>query len=410
MWTKRWIITAALAALLLIAQGGPSALAQSTGATPGSIPMTADGFSTANIDLVTQQYDRLLAVAASFPDAAGPVVFDEVNSRLVARVKPSASAVGLQQAIRAAAVPADTLPVVFAPAARSIAELRAMGRYQEWAGPYAPFITQVIVNQLTETVEIMTTAHSTAIAQLGAARFGFSPAVVTSSVEKTISRREDNEPYSPGIALWRSETPNPIIYSAYCTGGFRFRKNSSRFFSTAGHCGGYNTQFWHDDANSIARVSGNYEYTGVDASLLAAMNGASFGTWIWFGGPNTTNLDPVTGRQTANLAVGAGVYFDGANGGRVYGRVIGFDDCLGDDAVWVDTFTGHPYDGEVRPGDSGGPVVRWNTSTSRTDDHVAVGLVQCRGTSGGTLYDRAAYTPVHRIEQVSDSTVDLSSV
>jgi hypothetical protein len=136
--------------------------------------------------------------------------------------------------------------------------------------------------------------------------------------------------------------------------------------------------------------------------MLAGENGAYFSRYSWFGEQDTTTAYPVTAKLTTWPAIGSAVYLSGSNGGLVYGRVVATNvtGCSGTPVVAVDTVTGHPEDGPVLYGDSGGPVTRWNTGTPETHDLVAVGSITCSDQD-----DYAGFDPIHRIEAATGAAV-----
>ncbi len=385
------------AALTLLAVGLPAA-------APAA-PAAPAGLDT---NRLARQYERLQAWADRFPDKIGTIVYDEQAQRLVVKVGQSAAAQALRQSTPLLAGD-DAVPVTFAVAATSRAQLRAARDFRSWAGDLAGSINHVTVDEPRERVIVLVDDRVAEVTARAEAALGFTPEVYIGRM-LPVSRRFDTPSYYGGIPLWYGPQSSPATAEADCTLGFKLKKsNGTTWTSTAGHCGPNETHYWHNAGNSIARVSGNY-YPGstVDVAILGADPGASWSSRIWLGGKDGSRSVPVTAVQSTYLPSGAGVYFSGADGGQVYGTISNPQTYCGQFET-VEVYTGWGY--PVYPGDSGGPVVRWNTSTSATDDVVAVGMIECAGgiyVNGSWLYNGYAhFTPIHRIQQTLNATVAL---
>jgi hypothetical protein len=175
---------------------------------------------------------------------------------------------------------------------------------------------------------------------------------------------------------------------------------NSNWVTTAGHCGVNDDWFWHNGA-WIHRMSSDYQGQGVDVALLKPEGGIA-SRFIWFGDANTNTAYGVTAKLTTWPAVGSAVYISGANSGLTYGLVSAINsDCGGATTVTVDKDVDHPNAGPTEGGDSGAPVVRWNTATTGdTHDLTAVGVHVC-----GNGLDTGWFTPIHLVEDISDSVV-----
>lgn len=129
------------------------------------LSVTSDGFSMADINAVSAQYERLVAIGKNFPDVAGVIEFQERDSRISVRVRPGGAATEYRAAIEAARSPHDEVPVVFDETSLTVEQLDSLIEYELWAGQYADEIVQVLANHLHETVAIYATGNFEEIAQ-----------------------------------------------------------------------------------------------------------------------------------------------------------------------------------------------------------------------------------------------------
>ncbi|PZG03012.1 hypothetical protein C1I99_00120 [Micromonospora deserti] len=361
---------------------------------------------------MTAQFHRLEAIAAAHPNGAGGTYFDEATGQLVVRQVANAEGARLRSAVNLSARQAGEVPVRFETAAVPMKRLEAavaqLKRDRAWAGAHAASVQRVTLDRLAAEIVIEASGDADALVAAAVKATGLTPRVsVTESGMVPASRRVDVPPYYGGLALFNYNVTaagdNPRTVDANCTTGFRMTRGgtNSNWVTTAGHCGPNGTYYWHNGGWNI-RVSSNYLTLGTDVAMLAGENGAYFSRYSWFGERDTSTANPVTAKLTGWPAVGSALYTSGANGGLVYGRVIdtGETGCTGSPVIEIDTINGHPEDGAVRRGDSGGPVTRWNTSTSATNDLVAVGSVTCTNSSNAAQVD-----PIHRIEAATGAVV-----
>lgn len=388
-------------------------------------PPASAASAAPDMNRVSQQYQRLLSLAAKFPAAYGAVTFDENRQRLVVHVKEGASAAALRASASSFGGEID-----FVPSAVSHQQLEKTNAYRTWAGSLASSINYATVLDSEESALIFVDDHADEVRNLATQQLGFTPKVVqahwvpTTAPEKAavtadsctyLNRRNDSNPYAAGAPMFLNSGCHSASQDANCTLGFAMHKGTVGFASTAGHCGVNDNERWSNGPNTFVRFSSDYvSGTDVDGAILARTNGTTFCACVWLGDRITTRYVQVTAKQTTYLAAGSAVYFSGANGGQVYGVVQAQNTSTPCDAVsgrlhqGVVTYTwsGSAADGEVMHGDSGGPVVRWNTSTSAPDDVVAVGLIECRAEYADHTYaGYAMYTPTFLLEQVSGALV-----
>ncbi|MGB2571008.1 hypothetical protein ACPFP2_21525 [Micromonospora citrea] len=395
--------------LTTIAVTSPAAQAKEPAAKSAAQP----GFAAAvDVEAMTAQFHRLEAIAATHPDGAGGTYFDEGTGELVVRQVQNTEGARLKSAVGLRARQAGEVPVRFETAAVPMKRLEAaakrLDRNRAWAGAHAGSVHRVTLDRLTAQVVIHATGDAESLVAAAAKATGVTPRVSLSEAGVTpASRRVDSIPYYGGLALFDYNVTgaghNPRTVTAACTTGFRMTRGgtNSNWVTTAGHCGANGTYFWHNGGWNL-RVSSNYLSLGTDVSMVAGENGAYFSRYSWFGERDTSTANPVTAKLTGWPAIGSAVYSSGSNGGLVYGRVTdtGNIGCTGSPVVELDTVTGHPEDGPVLGGDSGGPVTRWNTATSATNDLVAVGSVTCSDRSSYAEFD-----PIHRIEAATGAVV-----
>ncbi|WP_117209852.1 hypothetical protein [Allorhizocola rhizosphaerae] len=382
----------------------------STAATP-SDPLTAGFAAGVDHNAMTAQFHRLQAVAALHPDGAGGTYFDEKTGQLVVRYVQNADGARLKSKLSLQPFRVGEVAVRFEPTAIPMQRLKAatkrLRESKAWAGAHAASVHQVRLDELTPQIVIEASGDSEALVAAVVKATGLTPRVnISDAGVVEASRRADPFPYNGGLALWRSNLDangvNQRTEDAFCTTGFRMTRGGtdSAWVTTAGHCATSGSLFWHDGWN--LRVRSNYLAGGTDVSMLAGENGAYFSRYLWFGGRDTSNINPVTAKLTGWPAIGSAVYFSGANGGLVYGLVTATNntDCNGTPLVVVDTDTGHTHDGAVLGGDSGGPAVRWNTATSATHDLTAEGIITCSNRNNVALF-----TPIHRVEAATGAVV-----
>ncbi|MFE9914668.1 hypothetical protein ACFYPG_05855 [Micromonospora sp. NPDC005553] len=376
-------------------------------------PAPQPGFAAAvDVEAMTAQFHRLEAAAAAHPDGAGGTYFDEVTGQLVVRQVQNAEGARLRSAVGSRSRQAGEVPVRFETTAVPIKRLEAaaerLANSRAWAGSHAASVDRVKLDRLAGEVVIHASGDADALAAAAVKATGVTPRVSVSQAGITpASRRVDTIPYYGGLAMFNYNVTaagdNPRSVNAYCTTGFRMTRGgtNSNWVTTAGHCGANGTTFWHNGGWNL-RVSSNYLALGTDVSMVAGENGAYFSRYSWFGERDTSTANPVTAKLTGWPAIGSAVYISGSNGGLVYGRVTdtGNTGCSGSPVVEVDTVTGHAQDGPVLGGDSGGPVTRWNTATSATNDLVAEGSVTCSDRSSYAEFD-----PIHRIEAATGAVV-----
>lgn len=366
------------------------------------------GFAPAvDVDAMNRQFHHLEAIAARSPEGSGGTYFDEKTGQLVVRQVANADGARLRSEVTARSRQAGEVPVRFETTTVSMQRLeaatKALKSSRAWAGGSAGSVHQVWLDRLTPQIVIDASGDAEALVAAAVKATSLTPKV---SLSKTgtveASRRVDSVPYYGGLALFNSVPGNARTADAWCTTGFRMTRGgtNSNWVTTAGHCGPNQRNFWHGGWN--LRVSSNYYSLGTDVAMLAGENGAYFSRHSWFGGRDTSTSHPVTAKLTGWPAIGSAVYLSGANGGLVYGLVRDTNntDCNGTPTVVVDTVTGHPSDGPVLGGDSGGPVTRWNTATSATNDLTAEGIITCSDSSS-----RADFTPIHRVEAATDAVV-----
>ncbi|MEV0808825.1 hypothetical protein [Micromonospora sp. NPDC050200] len=380
---------------------------------PVAKPATQPGFAAGvDVEAMTAQFHRLEAVAAAHPDGAGGTYFDEATGQLVVRQVRNAEGDRLRSAVGLRSRQAGEVPVRFETTAVPMKRLEAATEQLEssraWAGAHAASIHRVKLDRLAAQIVIHASGDADALVAAAVKATGVTPQVSISKAGMTpASRRVDSIPYYGGLALFdynvTAAGDNPRTVDAYCTTGFRMTRGgtNSNWVTTAGHCAPNGTYFWHNGGWNL-RVSSNYRSLGTDVSMLAGENGAYFSRYSWFGSRDTSTANPVTAKLTGWPAIGSAVYMSGSNGGLVYGRVTdtGNTGCTGSPVVEVDTVTGHPEDGPVLGGDSGGPVTRWNTATTATNDLVAEGSITCSDRSSYAEFD-----PIHRIEAATGAVV-----
>ncbi|KAB1945576.1 hypothetical protein F8271_07925 [Micromonospora sp. ALFpr18c] len=388
-----------------------SSPAQANESTAGPAPQT--GFAAAvDVEAMTAQFHRLEAVAAAHPDGAGGTYFDEQTGQLVVRQVQNTEGDRLRSAVGSRSRQAGEVPVRFETTAVPIKRLEAavarLESSRTWAGSHAASVDRVKLDRLAAQVVIHASGDADALVAAAVRATGVTPRVSISKAGITpASRRVDTAPYYGGLAMFNYNVTaaggNPRTVDAYCTTGFRMTRGgtNSNWVTTAGHCGSNGTTFWHNGGWNL-RVSSNYLSLGTDVSMVAGENGAYFSRYSWFGERDASTANPVTAKLTGWPAVGSAVYISGSNGGLVYGRVTdtGNTGCTGSPVVEVDTVTGHAQDGPVLGGDSGGPVTRWNSATSATNDLVAEGSITCSDRSSYAEFD-----PIHRIEAATGAVV-----
>ncbi|MEV4481361.1 hypothetical protein [Micromonospora coxensis] len=398
--------------LTTIAVTSPAAQAKEPAARPAAQPGFAAGV---DVEAMTAQFHRLEAIAAAHPDGAGGTYFDEETGELVVRQVPNEEGARLKSAVGLRSRQAGEVPVRFEAAAVPIKRLEAaakqLDRSRAWAGAHAGSVHRVKVDRLAAQVVVHASGDAEALVAAATKATGLTPRVSLSDTGMVpASRRVDSIPYYGGLALFDYNVTgaghNPRTVDAYCTTGFRMTRGgtNSNWVTTAGHCGSNGTYFWHNGGWNL-RVSSNYLSLGTDVAMVAGENGAYFSRNSWFGERDTSTANPVTAKLTGWPAIGSAVYVSGSNGGLNYGLVIDTGDigCTGSPVVEIDTVTGHPTDGPVVGGDSGGPVTRWNTATSTTNDLVAVGTATCSDLIGFAQFD-----PIHRIEAATGAVVVVS--
>ncbi|MER6590540.1 hypothetical protein ABT214_01440 [Micromonospora purpureochromogenes] len=379
---------------------------------PAGKPAAPPGFAAGvDVEAMTAQFHRLEAIAATHPDGAGGTYFDEKTGQLIVRQVQNAEGARLKSAVGLGSRQAGEVPVRFETAAVPMKRLETaaerLDRSRAWAGAHAGSVHRVKLDRLAAQVVIHASGDAEALAAAAARATGVTPRVSLSAAGiMPTSRRVDSIPYKGGLALFLRDVTNteenPRTVNADCTTGFRMTRGgtNSNWVTTAGHCGVNGTKFWHNGGWNL-RVSSNYKTLGTDVAMVAGENGAYFSRYSWFGERDTTTANPVTAKMTGWPAIGSAVYLSGSNGGLSYGIVTGTGTgCTGSPVVELDTVTGHPADGPVLRGDSGGPVTRWNTGTSATNDLVAVGSVTC-----SNFADYAEFDPIHRIEAATGAVV-----
>ncbi|MEU5948897.1 hypothetical protein ABZ793_25515 [Micromonospora sp. NPDC047465] len=390
--------------LLLAGMGHPADAAPDE--APG--PRAGAGTLAVDIDAVSRQNERLEALLAGHRAGSGGTYFDEATGQLVVRYVDNADGASLKARLDATARHAGDVGIRFERTTTSIDSLRAAARKlddsRDWAGPHAGRVHQVTLDELRAQLVIHASGEAGQLTAAATRATGFTPrvSVTATGIVQQISRRNDVSLYNGGMALW-SGSDGSGSDSAFCTTGFRMTRGgtNSNWMTTAGHCGPNGRIFWHN-GRAVARVSSNYEPLGTDVAMLAPwVDGEAFSRYIWFGPTNTSTKRGVTGKNTTWPAVGSAVYVSGANGGLVHGLVTSTTEtCAGMRMVQVDTRTGHANDGATLGGDSGAPVVRWNTATSDTTDVVAVGSHAC-----GDGYTTSYFVPIHQVEAATDATV-----
>lgn len=386
--------------LLLAGMGHPA------GAAPGASP--GPGAPAVDIDAVSRQNERLEAVLAGHRAGSGGTYFDETAGQLVVRYVDNADGVALKARLGATSRRAGDVAVRFERATRSIDSLRVatarLNDSRDWAGPHAGRVHQVTLDELSAQIVIHASGESEQLTAAATRATGLTPRVSVSAagIVQQVSRRNDVSLYNGGMALWGGSDGSGND-AAFCTAGFRMTRGgtNSNWMTTAGHCGPNGRIFWHN-GRGVARVSSNYESLGTDVAMLAPWNSdEAFSRHIWFGPTNTTTKRGVTAKNTTWPAVGSAVYVSGANGGLVHGLVTSTNaTCAGKRMVQVDTVTGHANDGATLGGDSGAPVVKWNTTTSDTTDLTAVGSHAC-----GNSVDTSYFVPIHQVEAATGAVV-----
>jgi hypothetical protein len=375
-----------------------------------------------DVDALNRQAEWLRAVEQTNPHSAGGTYFDEATGQMVVRYVDNAGGTALRNSIASMVEQPGAAPIRYERTNVPIATLRAavqkLNSTRAWAGSAAGRFHQARLNVLTAEVTIDVSGDAERLVAAADRATGITPrAEISESGIVAQSRRHDDQLLNGGLAIWNTcATATPAVGcpadvngNAWCTTGFRMTRGgaNSGFMTTAGHCGGNGTVFWHGE-RAVARVSSNYSTsgtTGVDISLLGLVNASdAFSREVWFGGRNATETVPVSAKNTTWPVIGSSVFISGANSGLLRATVtdVGVEcrDLFGNLLVEGPMIQVATEGGFTVGGDSGAPVFAYNSLTPAADDVRAVGSNSCGNGSSASLI-----TPIHRIESVSGSVV-----
>jgi hypothetical protein len=207
---------------------------------------------------------------------------------------------------------------------------------------------------------------------------------------RTATRVDDSPAYSGGIKL---SPPG-------CTSGFAVNGTAPQIL-TAGHCGPVYTNNYNNGTYIGHVVQSVFVDHGYDAARIA---GTSYGPAVYAGGPNSSTIRLV--HSYVGSTVGQTLCYSGAYNGEGCGATIDVTDVCFDFGTSIETChmakTSSPNQ-FVGPGDSGGPVYRYRTSSTV----YAMGLILgIDNTTGG---QRAYYVPISRVLTLFSLTLMTTS-
>jgi hypothetical protein len=307
--------------------------------------------------------DKLISLVEHDRGIFGGISFDEDTGTATVRYASNAGATAARTRLGAVADQrAGGWRVILRPVQHSLADLDTV-RHEvaadpEWRETVGPLLSEWYTDVAHNQVAVGVTALTPEITEAAEQAFGDTVSLHVAPRQQRESRQDDFEPWTAGIRIFFSS-------GGGCTSGFVIRTVSTpvqRRLVSAGHCGPLGATVTNNGDLVGTVVDRRLDENGLDYSYIG---GRAYEPWMYTGSPTSDVGLPIHGSILSG--VGLSVCTNGATTGEnCTGKVTAIDECVlfsdGITTCFLDRAESTNGSTLTAPGDSGGPVIAYDSS------------------------------------------------